>query len=167
MRCGLHLSVSATTREPRNGEQDGKQYYFLTREKFEAMIEAGEMLEHACYCGNYYGTPKAAVEQKLNAGIDVILEIEVQGAEQIKKTRPDCVTVFIAPPSPEELERRLRGRGTESDEVINKRLETAHRELACAGQYEYIVVNDSVKAAAQRLDGIITAEKCRASRVLD
>jgi guanylate kinase len=163
-RQGLFYSVSATTRAPRPGEKDGEQYYFLTREKFEQMITAGGMLEHACYCGNYYGTPKSAVEDKRNAGLDVILEIEVQGAMQIKKACPDCVTVFIAPPSLAELARRLRGRGTESDEVIKKRLETASRELNCAEEYEYVVVNDDIKTAAQKLESIIVAEKCRVLR---
>jgi guanylate kinase len=166
-RSGLFYSVSATTRAPRPGEVDGQQYYFLTREKFEKMIQNGEMLEHAEYCGNYYGTPKKAVEEKCLGGADVILEIEVQGATQVKKACPSCAEIFIAPPSAAELEKRLRGRGTESDEVIKDRLETAIGEMVHAKNYDYIVVNDDVATAAKKIDSIITAEKCKYSRLGD
>lgn len=164
MNKDMFYSVSATTRAPRPGEVNGKQYYFLTREEFEQKINDGGMLEYASYCGNYYGTPLAAVEKKCNAGSDVVLEIEVQGAMQVKKACPDCVTVFIVPPSAEELERRLRGRGTESDEVIKNRLETAVSEIEFAKKYDYIVVNDDVETAARKIDSIVAAEKCKSSR---
>lgn len=163
-RTGLFYSVSATTRAPRPGEINGQHYYFLTREEFEEKIKAGGMLEYAQYCGNYYGTPRRAVEEKRAGGLDVVLEIEVQGAALVKKACPDCVTIFIAPPSKEELERRLRGRGAEDDEVIKKRLETAVSEIEHAFDYDYIVVNDEVEKAAEKIDSIITAEKCRSSK---
>lgn len=164
-RSDLFYSVSATTRLPRPGEIDGREYFFLTQQEFESKINDGGMLEHACYCGNYYGTPRSAVEQQCDNGIDVILEIEVQGAMQVKKAWPDCVTVFIAPPSPQELERRLRGRGTESDEVIKNRLDTAMKEISHAPEYDYIVVNDEVGESAAKIDCIMAAEKCRTSRL--
>jgi guanylate kinase len=166
-RKGMFYSVSATTRAPRPGEEDGKQYFFLTHGEFEKKIDEGDMLEHASYCGNYYGTPRSAVEEKRTAGLDVILEIEVQGAMQVKKSCPDCVTVFIAPPSAAELERRLRGRGTEPDDVIRDRLETAKGEIGSADKYEYIVVNDNVESAENIIDSIITAEKSKTSRFVD
>ena len=117
----LVLSVSATTRKPRPGEEDGKQYYFISREEFESLIAQGKMLEHAEYVGNYYGTPKEPVEQWTSQGRDVVLEIEVQGGAQIKKLMPDCVSVFILPPSMAVLEKRLRGRGTEDEATVQKR----------------------------------------------
>lgn len=163
-KTNVFYSVSATTRKPRPGEENGKQYYFLSREEFEEKIKNGGMLEHAQYCGNYYGTPKAAVEEKCKAGCDVVLEIEVQGASQVKALCPGCVTIFIAPPSLKELESRLRGRGTEQNEVVEKRLETAANELNFAPKYDYIVVNDTVEEAAKKIDAIITAEKCRSFR---
>lgn len=165
-RGGMFYSVSATTRAPRPGEEDGRQYYFLTREEFERRIEKGDMLEYATYCENYYGTPKSAVEKKCADGLDVVLEIEVQGAKKVMKACPDCVSIFIAPPSAEELERRLRGRGTESEEVVKERLETAIAEIGSAGDYDYIVVNDEVRAAADRIDSIVTAEKSKAKRIV-
>ncbi len=164
-REGLYYSVSATTRAPRPGERDGKDYYFLSREEFLRRVEGGRMLEHAEYCGNFYGTPRDAVEENSRKGLDTILEIEVQGAKQVQKASPGCVSVFIVPPCAEELERRLRGRGTESEDVIRKRLKASIRELELAGDYDYIVVNDTVEAAAARLDAILTAEKCRAARL--
>lgn len=167
VREKLFYSVSATTRKPRPGETDGHSYYFMSRGQFEENIKSGGMLEFACYCGNYYGTPKKAVEEKLADGVDVILEIEVQGAELVKKSCPDCVSVFIAPPSMEELENRLRGRGTESPDVISRRLETSVLEIRRAFDYDYIVVNDDVDKAAAKIDSIITAEKCRSRRVAD
>lgn len=164
-REGLFYSVSATTRLPRPGEKHGREYYFLTKQEFENKINAGGMLEYASYCDNYYGTPKSAVEEQCAQGNDVVLEIEVQGAMNVKKTCPDCVSIFIAPPSLKELEHRLRGRGTESNEVITNRLKTALKEIGCAGEYDYIVVNDEVEKAAKKIDSIITAEKCKTSRL--
>lgn len=166
-RDGIFYSVSATTRSPRPGEIDGQQYYFLAPGEFDKRIKDGGMLEYASYCGNYYGTPRAAVEEKCGKGFDVVLEIEVQGAMQVKKACPDCVTIFVAPPDAVELKRRLRGRGTESDEAIKKRLETAVGEIGYAGKYDYIVVNDAVEDAAEKIGCIITAEKCKASRCLE
>lgn len=161
---GVRLSVSATTRAPRPGEVHGREYYFISREKFLQMAEKGEMLESAEYCGNCYGTPAAPIEKWTSEGTDVILEIEVQGGAQIKRKRPDSVGIFILPPSMEELERRLKKRGTESAEAVHKRLETARREIAQAQNYDYVVVNDSVEKAAEQIRDILCAEKCRAGR---
>jgi guanylate kinase len=158
------LSVSATTRPPRPGETDGKEYYFISREKFKQMAEAGEMLESAEYCGNCYGTPAAPIERWNSQGMDVILEIEVQGGAQVKRKRPGSVGIFILPPSLEELERRLRKRGTEPDEVVRRRLEAARREIAEASRYDYVVVNDAVEDAAEQIREILHAEKCRTCR---
>ena len=157
----VFLSVSATTRAPREGEQDGVHYHFLSRAEFEEKIAQNAFLEHAQYTGNYYGTPEASVNVQLAAGHDVVLEIEVQGAMQIREKRPDVVMVFIAPPSMEELERRLRGRGTETEEKIQKRLETAKQELTCANQFDYTIVNDDLDTAVRKLLAIFTAERCR------
>lgn len=159
------LSVSITTRAPRPGEIDGVHYYFITREKAREMIENGEMLEHAEYNGNYYGTPRAAVEAQLAAGKNVILEIEVQGALQVMERVPDHVSVFLAVPSMDELERRLRNRGTETEESVQKRLAAAEFELKHACNYQYLVLNDDVSSAVERLNTIIEAEKLRYSRM--
>lgn len=159
MRNDVCFSVSATTRAPRPGEVDGINYFFVTRERFEEMVRQNELLEHAEYVGNCYGTPRAYVEQKLDAGMNVILDIEVQGAQQVIYAAPDSIPVFLIPPSLEELERRLRSRGTESDEVIRGRLERAKEECN-ADFYQYIVINDNADVAAKELDAIITAAKC-------
>ena len=143
----LFFSISATTRAPRPGEQNGVHYYFLEKADFENRIAQGAFLEHAQYVGNYYGTLEAPVNEKLDEGFDVILEIEVQGAMQIKKKRPDAVMVFIAPPSFEELASRLRGRGTEDEAKVQKRLETAKGELEQKDKFDYVVVNDTVDRA--------------------
>lgn len=161
---GLRCSVSATTRQPRPGEEDGVNYYFLTRPDFEQMIQRGEFLEYAEYVGNYYGTPAAPVNECLEKGIDVILEIEVQGALIVKQKRPDARLVFIIPPSFADLELRLRSRGSESGETIQKRLAKAQEEYAAAEQYDYIVVNDQVEGAAEELRSIIQAARCAADR---
>ena len=158
------LSVSATTRAPREGEQNGVNYLFLSKKQFEQMIADGGMLEHACYCGNYYGTPRRPVEDAMKNGKDVILEIEVQGALQIKQKFPECVTVFILPPSMEVLENRLRRRKTEDEETILKRLAKAKEELAFAAQYDYVVVNGELKTAVDDMKAILRAEHCRAAR---
>ena len=162
----IRFSVSATTRTPRPGEEDGKQYYFRSPADFEEMIERGEMLEYAQYCGNYYGTPKTPVEQWRSAGYDVVLEIEVQGGEQVKQLVPDAVSIFILPPSMDVLERRLRKRGTETEQSIAGRLQTARQEISYAEQCDYIVVNDRLEDAVEDVKAIIRAEKHRTSRML-
>ena len=161
----LKLSVSATTRSPRPGEVDGEDYFFLSREEFEDLVKNGEMLEHAEYVGNCYGTPKGPVERWLEDGLDVILEIDVQGGAQVKEIMPECVSIFILPPSMRELENRLRGRSTEQDEVVDARLEAARNEVHRAEDYDYVVVNDEVEVAAEEIRTIIAAEKHRFSRV--
>lgn len=160
----IRLSVSATTRQPRPGEEDGRDYFFLSREKFISLSDAGEMLESAEYCGNFYGTPCAPVDRWLSEGYDVFLEIEVQGAAKVKQRRPGAVGIFVLPPSMEELERRLRTRGTEKDETVRRRMEAARREIAEAPGYDYVVVNDSVERAAEEVRRILSAEKCRSCR---
>lgn len=160
-RGKLYFSISATTRPPRPGERDGVDYLFLTREKFLELLAAGELLEHAEYVGNFYGTPARPIAEHTQAGDDAVLDIEIQGARQVKKRLPDAVSVFIAPPSLEELERRLRGRSTESEEKILGRLETARRELGHTDEYDYVVVNDDVGRAAGELLGIMEKEKMR------
>lgn len=152
-------SVSATTRSPRPGETDGVNYYFLTKEKFEETAENGGMLEYASYCGNYYGTPKKPVEDMLERGIHVILEIEVQGAMKIKEKCPDALFVFILPPSLKELRRRLNKRGTETEEVIKRRLGEAAGEIAQARKYDYTVVNGELSEAVDDFLAIIRAEE--------
>ena len=153
------FSVSATTRKPREGEVHGQHYFFLTREKFDRLIENDGLLEHAQFAGNCYGTPKEAVEKNLEKGIDVVLEIEVQGALQVKEKCPDALLVFVMPPSFEELRRRLTGRGTENEETVRRRLSNASREMEAAKQYDYIVVNQTVEDAADQLEQIVCAAK--------
>lgn len=163
----LRLSVSATTRNPRPGEENGKQYYFMSREEFEDMIREGKMLEHAQYVGNYYGTPRGPVDKWIGEGRDVILEIEVQGGAQVKKLMPECVSVFILPPSMAVLAERLRGRGTEDEETVLKRLETARQEIPCAKDYDYVVFNDRLEDAVEDILTILRAEKLKYSRNAD
>ena len=160
----LHYSVSATTRAPREGEEDGVNYYFLRKEQFLEMIGQGAFLEHAEYVGNYYGTPAGPVDECLNKGMDVVLEIEVQGALIVKQKRPEAKLVFIIPPSFSDLELRLRSRGTETEETIAKRLEKAREEYQMADQYDYIVLNDEVEKAADELRAIILASRCAVGR---
>jgi guanylate kinase len=162
----LTYSVSATTRKPREGEQEGVNYFFKTREEFEEMIRNDELLEWAEYVGNYYGTPRRFVEERLAEGQDVLLEIEVQGAMQIKRRFPHGVFIFLVPPSLEELRRRIEGRGTETDEVVERRLDTAAKELDLIEHYDYVVVNDRVDAACDRIRSIIIAEHCRRERLM-
>ena len=157
----LYYSVSATSRAMRPGETDGVSYYFKTREQFEDMIKKGDLLEYTEYVGNYYGTPKKAVEDMLEAGKDVILKIEIEGAANVKKLFPECVMVFILPPSFRELDRRLHKRGTETDDVIAKRLETARKELAFAKNYDYLVTNAALEDAVDDFLAVVRAEKCR------
>ena len=157
------FSISATTRKPRPGEVDGREYFFVDREKFESMIKNDELLEHAEFVSNCYGTPKAYVMDKLEAGMNVILDIEVNGARQVNEKMPDAVKIFIIPPSIAELKKRLEGRGTDSAEAISARLERARQEYAEANFYDYIIINDDVETAANELLAIVTAEKCRAA----
>ncbi|HHZ18157.1 MAG TPA: guanylate kinase [Acholeplasmataceae bacterium] len=162
----LVYSVSMTTRPPRAGEVDGRDYFFVTREEFEANIRAGKMLEYAEFVDNYYGTPLDNVMNNLSAGREVVLEIEVQGAEQVRKKMPDAVFIFIAPPSLDALYKRLRARGTEPEEVIQQRIEKAKREINLAYKYDYIVVNDTVENAADKILAIIRSEHASVKRVL-
>ena len=161
----MKLSVSATTRAPRPGEIDGVDFFFKTEEEFKAMIERNEFLEYMhVFQTNYYGTPRSFVEEQLSRGIDVILEIDVQGAMKVKKAFPNAVMIFIAPPSMAELKSRLIGRNTETLDQIEKRFATAEKELAMLPEYEYVVTNDVVEMAVNRMESIITAEKCKVSR---
>lgn len=160
----LRFSVSVTTRAPRPQEQEGLHYYFRTHEEFRRMREQGELLEWAEYVGNYYGTPRFAVEDALNEGYDVVLEIEIKGAMQIKKNYPQAVFIFIVPPSMSVLSERIHNRGTESEEVIQKRLAQALEELEYVSEYDYVVVNDEVAVAVDKLKSILKAEKCRVKR---
>lgn len=159
----LRFSVSATTREMRPGETDGVSYYFVTRERFMEMVEQDELLEHAEYVGNCYGTPAKPIDEALDLGYDILLDIEVQGAMQVKEKRPDAVSVFIMAPSFEELERRLTGRGDTAPEKIKKRLETARMEYTIAPKYDYLVVSETGKVAeaADEILSIIKAAHCR------
>jgi guanylate kinase len=158
----VRLSVSATTRQPREGEEHGVHYFFVTRDEFEQMIAEEQVLEYAEYCGRYYGTPKSPIDGWRSEGSDVLLEIEVQGGAQVKEKCPDCVTIFLLPPSMEELEKRLRGRGTEDEETIQKRLATAKEELKCAEDYDYCVVNHDVeKTAAEIMEILDTVRKAQ------
>ena len=159
----MHLSVSATTRSPRPGETDGVEYFFKTREEFEEMINEGAFIEYTSYNGNYYGTPKAAVLNKLTEGKDVILEIEVEGAGNAKRAIPEAILVFLAPPSKTILRERLTNRGTESADVIEKRMKIAERELRLAQNYNYIVVNDTVEEAVHEIEAIMVAESLKVS----
>ena len=163
-RNDLSYSVSATTRAPRKGEVDGKDYFFLTIDRFKEMIANDEMLEYAEIYGNYYGTPRSYVMNILDQGRDVVLEIDPQGALQIKKRFPDAVFVFIVPPSLDELTKRIYKRGTDSEEVIKRRLSAATSELAYASKYDYILVDDEVEEASKAVSSIIDAERNRAVR---
>ncbi len=149
------VSVSATTRAMRPGEVDGESYFFVSVAEFEAMSARGDLLERATYAGNLYGTPRRPVEERLRAGVPVLLEIEIQGARQVRAFDPDALLVFLAPPSWEELERRLRGRGTEAQAVIERRLAQASVELAAEGEFDEVIVNTSVSEAADRLAALL------------
>ena len=162
----LDYSVSMTTRPIRPGEKDGVDYYFVSKEEFEKRIKEGKFLEYASFIGNYYGTPLDKVEEKLAAGKEVVLEIEVQGALQVRQKCPDAVFIFLAPPSKKALYERLRGRGTESEEKIQQRIEKANKEFKLAHKYDYIVINDDVANAADRIMAIIRAEHARTERTI-
>ena len=155
------LSISATTRAPREGEKEGVHYFFLTRDAFEQMISEGAFLEHAQYVENYYGTPRKYVEEQLALGKNVILEIEIQGALQVKKMMPEALLVFITPPSAKELEARLRGRGTETEEVIASRMARAIQEAEGCEVYDYLVVNDKLEDSVALIHQIIQCERCK------
>ena len=161
----IRLSISATTRPPRGKEENGREYYFYEREQFEKLISENGFIEYAQYLENYYGTPKRPVEEWREEGKDVILEIEVQGCEKVKNSVPDCISIFIMPPSMEILEKRLRGRGTETEENIQKRMKRAKEELALAKNYDYVVVNDTLGDCVENVKAIITAEKLRSQRL--
>lgn len=161
----LWLSVSATSRTPRTNDIEGVTYYFYSKEEFENKIKEGYFLEFAEYAGNYYGTPKEFIEEKLSKGIDVILEIEIQGAMQIKKLIPEALFIFIMPPTLQELKRRLVGRNTDSKEKIIERFKIAYKEINEVSKYNYVVVNDEVDNAVSKIEAIIKAEKCRVDRI--
>ena len=160
-RGDICFSVSVTTRKPRPGEVDGKDYFFITEHQFQEMIDRNELLEHAVYVGNQYGTPKAYVQQMLDEGKNVVLDIEVQGARQVHASMPDAVMIFLIPPSLEELKRRLTERGTETEEKILERLQRAKQEYAETDIYQYIIINDKLEMAVNELCSIITAAHCR------
>ena len=164
-RSDTVLSISVTTRQPRPGEIDGIHYFFRTREEFLEMISSDDLLEYAEYNGNFYGTPEESIKKWLAEGKNVLLEIEVQGAEQVMDHRSDLVSIFITIPSMEELERRLRDRGTENEDTIRGRMEVAKRELTRAFRYDYVVLNDQMDLAVGRISTIIDAEKMRYSRM--
>lgn len=166
-RQDVCFSTSVTTRSPRPGEVDGREYFFIDRERFDEMVARDELLEHAVYVSNCYGTPRAYVEEKLAGGLNVLLDIEVQGARQVRDKVPEAVKIFVVPPTLEELRRRLEGRGTESAEAIEGRLARARQEYGEAGFYDYIIVNDKIELAAQELAAIITAEHCRAAERME
>ncbi len=160
-------SISATTRTPRPGEVDGREYYFLSRDEFTAWIDGGKFLEFAEVYGNFYGTPLNKIEERLNRGEDILLEIDVQGALNVKRKCPDGVYIFLLPPSLHELKRRIEGRGTETPESLRRRLANAVAEIEIGREYTYVVVNDSVERAAAQIEAIIAAEKCRVERNAD
>ncbi len=160
-RTDFCFSTSVTTRAPRPGEEDGREYFFIDRERYDQMVADGELLEHAEYVNNGYGTPRAYVEQKLAEGMNVVLDIEVQGARQVHESVPDAVMIFIIPPSMEELRRRLIRRGTDSMEAIEGRLERARAEYAEAEIYDYLIVNEDADVAASEFSAIVKAEHLR------
>ena len=160
-RKNIYFSVSYTTRQPRVGEQDGVNYNFVSRQAFERMIADDELLEHAEYVGNYYGTSLKLIQEKLDAGIDVLLDIEVKGAAKVRRRCPEALFIFIIPPSFEELSRRLHGRNTDSEDVIQGRLEKAREESKEIPNYDYLVVNDKVSNAVEEIEAILRAAECR------
>lgn len=156
----LNLSISVTTRSPRPGEVNGREYYFVDRHQFNEMIANGELLEWAEFAGNYYGTPLIPVKEKLETGKSVLLEIELEGARQIRETFPGALRIFIMPPSMAELERRLRGRGQDSEEAINRRLQRAKEEINASSEFDIEVINDDLDLALKRLEGVLYAPVC-------
>ena len=166
-RSNIKYSVSATTRKPRDGEVNGVNYFFLSEKEFLDMLQNDALIEWDKYCDNYYGTPKKYVEDALEQGIDVILEITVEGALEVKKQYPDCVLLFILPPSFEELRRRIVGRGTEDFDVIEKRLNQAQKEIEAVFEYDYYVVNDSLEEAVKNIENILDAERLKPNRNIE
>lgn len=162
----LQYSVSATTRAPREGEIDGVHYFFRTKEQFQSMIANNELLEWAEYVGNFYGTPAQYVRENLERGQDVLLEIEVQGAQKVREQFPEGIFIFLLPPSLVELRSRIENRGTESNDTINQRMDAANEELALIENYDYAVVNDRIDLARQRVEAILTAEHCKRERMI-
>ncbi|MGN0631708.1 MAG: guanylate kinase [Ruminococcus sp.] len=156
---GISYSVSATTRAMREGEADGVNYHYITKERFEQLIAEDKVLEYTTYCGNYYGTLRDEVESRREQGQDVLLEIEVEGAANVRRLCPDAISIFIAPPSVKELERRLRKRGTETDEVVAERVSQAEREIRCASEYDYIIINGELEKAVFDVMSVINAER--------
>ena len=153
------LSVSVTSRKPREGEEHGREYFFITKEEFEDRINQGKLLEFALYVGNYYGTPKDWVEEQLNAGKDIVLEIELQGAFQVRKKIPEAVLIFVLPPDMEELKRRLVNRGTETMEEIDRRIQRALEEMEFVPEYDYVIINEDVEKSVDMLHNIVRSEK--------
>lgn len=165
-RRDIHFSVSYTTRQPRVGEADGVNYNFVSRQEFERMIDADELLEYAEYVENYYGTSLKVIREKLDSGVDVLLDIEVQGAAKVKEKCPEAVLIFLIPPSIEELSRRLHRRNTDAEETIQRRLQKAREECRESMRYDYLVVNDNVMSAAGEILSILAAERCRVPKCL-
>lgn len=161
------LSISATTRQPRAGEEHGREYFFVSSGEFEEMIREDALIEYACYVGNYYGTPRSYVEEQMAAGKDVILEIEIQGARKVKEKFPDTLLLFVTPPDAKELERRLRGRGTETEEVIRDRLKRAVEEAEYMQQYDYLLINDEIDECVQKMHELIQSQRQRTAGNLD
>ena len=165
-RRDIHFSVSFTTRQPRTGEEDGVNYNFVSREEFQRMIANQELLEYAEYVGNYYGTSLKVIREQLDRGVDVLLDIEVQGAAKVRERCPEAVLIFLIPPSIEELSRRLHRRNTDQEEVIQRRLEKARQECRECVNYDYLVVNDTVVSAAGAIGAILQSEQCRTGKRL-
>lgn len=161
------LSISATTRAPRDGEEDGREYFFKTKEEFEQMIAEDELVEYACYCGNYYGTPREYVDDQMEQGRDVILEIELQGARKVREKYPDALLLFVMPPDADTLVQRLRGRGTETEEVIRERLARAAEESEGMEEYDYMVINDDLDVSVNMVHNLIETQHNKISCNLD
>ncbi len=164
---GLHFSVSHTTRKPRAVEKNGVEYFFVSVAEFREMIERGDFLEWACVYGNHYGTSRAAVESRLEAGFDVLLDIDVQGAEKVKQVFPEAISVFVLPPSQDELEKRLRSRGLDDDEVVEARLQKACAEIQRCRGYDYLIVNEFIENSLLELQSIVLAARCRNERRIE
>ena len=163
----VHYSISATTRQPRQGEVDGREYYFISSDEFKQWIADGKFLEFAEVYGNFYGTPLTKIEERLSRGEDVLLEIDVQGALNVKRKCPDGVYIFLLPPSLDELKRRIEGRGTETPDSLKRRLKNAVAEIQVGREYDYVVVNDTVDEAVAQIEAILVAERCRVARNVD